>query len=358
MSDVPLGVFLSGGVDSSLVTAMLSQVSQNVNAFTVCYKNSPEADESAYAERVAKKLGVNYHLCYFEDALVKENFIEILDYLDEPMADAAIIPLYYVAKFARDKITVALSGDGGDEIFGGYGKYQAQKAIENYRLFLPFASAAKFLLPRGSSYYKLLDCVRLPFAARQFIFGSGSLLAGEAGRLLKSGSIDINKVFEEAIKYADEFRQNDVINKALYLDCKIQLPDWYLVKGDRATMAVSLEMRNPLLDKSLAEYAFTLPGSWKIRAGQTKYITKKIAEKYIDRDILYRQKSGFGVPLDKWIRNELKDLFGEYLHKDNGYFNMAYVKELHDAHMSGRADNRFKLLRIFSFNYWKEKYYG
>jgi len=356
MSDVPLGVFLSGGVDSSLITKYLSEYSPNVNSFTVCYKNSKEADESQYAKRVASKLGIKYNLSYFEDQLVRENFLEILDYLDEPMADAAIIPLYFVSKFAKDKITVVLSGDGGDELFGGYSKYKAQEFIETHRYLNFLAGIGKKIISKNSPYYKLLDSFGLEFWERQFIFGSGSFLPKEAEKLLKK-PINLELVFAEAQKYEKIFAQKDTINKSLFLDCKIQLPDWYLVKGDRATMATSLEMRNPLLDKDLAEFAFSLSGKWKIRDGEQKYVLKKLASKYFDSDLIYRKKSGFGVPLDKWIRHELKDLFQEYLFQDNGFFDLEYVKLLHAEHISGEADHRFKLLRVFNFNYWHKKYY-
>lgn len=356
MSDVPLGVFLSGGVDSSLMAKHLSDFSPQVNSFTVCYKDSREADEARYAKRVALKLGIKYNLSYFEDQLVRENFLEILDYLDEPMADAAIIPLYFVSKFAKDKATVVLSGDGGDELFGGYPKYRAQKLIEEYSYLSLLANIGKKMLSRNNPYYKLLAGFGLEFSGRQFIFGSGSFLPEEVEELLKK-PISLELVFAEARKYEKTFEQNDAINKSLFLDCKIQLPDWYLVKGDRATMATSLEMRNPLLDKDLAEFAFSLSGDWKIRNGEQKYILKKIARKYFDQDLVYRKKRGFGVPLDKWIRNELKDLFEKYLFIENGFFDQGYISKIYARHISGEEDNRFKLLRVFNFNYWHEKYY-
>lgn len=357
MSDVPLGIFLSGGVDSSLIAAGLSQFSSDVNSFTVCYKNYPEVDESQYARKVAKKLGISYNPCYFENKIIQENFQEILNYLDEPMSDAAIIPLFFISKFARDKITVVLSGDGGDELFGGYGKYKAQQFIEKYKYLNFIAGFGKNIFSKDSPYYKLLDSFGMDFHKRQFVFGSGSFLPSEASRLLKNCNIDLGVVFEEAEKYAKLFKQKDNVNKSLFLDCKIQLPDWYLVKGDRATMAASLEMRNPLLDKELAEFAFSLGGNWKIRKGEQKYILKRIAEKYIDKQIIYRRKSGFGVPLDKWIRNELRELFENFLFYENEYFNKEYIKEIYKEHMSGKFDHRFKLLRIFNFNYWLKEYY-
>lgn len=356
MSDVPLGIFLSGGCDSSLIGAYLGKLAPGSDAFTVAYANSPDADETAYARRVAQQHGMRYHACNFEDSVVRDNFIGILDYLDEPMADAAIIPLYFLAKYAKEKIVVALSGDGGDEVFGGYPKYRAQHFIEKFSYLSGLARVAAPLAGPGHKYAKLFKVFGMDFPERQFIFGSGGFIPGDAARLLNRDSIDTGKVFEEASSYAGLFTQKDVINKSLYLDCKIQLPDWYLVKGDRATMAASLEMRNPLLDKELAEFAFSLGGSWKIRGGEQKYILKKIAAGLVDRDIIYRPKKGFGVPLDKWIRNELKDLFADYLFRENQYFDCAFVRELYDEHMTGKVDRSFYLLRIFNFNYWFAKY--
>jgi asparagine synthase (glutamine-hydrolysing) len=184
MSDVPLGVFLSGGVDSSIIAYYLSQNSSNVNSFTVCYKDSPSADESFYAEKVAKSLGINYHLCQFEDSLVESNFLEIIDYLDEPMADAAIIPLHFIAKFAKKNITVALSGDGGDEVFGGYTKYKAQKFAEDYKYFGFLAGLLGSIIPKGNNYSRFLKVFGLDFPIRQFIWGSGGFLPNEIKNLL------------------------------------------------------------------------------------------------------------------------------------------------------------------------------
>ena len=356
MSDVPLGIFLSGGCDSSLIGAYLGQLAPGSDAFTVAYANSPEADETAYARRVAQQHGMRYHACNFEDSVVRDNFIGILDYLDEPMADAAIIPLYFLAKYAKEKIVVALSGDGGDEVFGGYPKYRAQHFIEKFSYLSGLARVAAPLAGPGHKYAKLFKAFGMDFPERQFIFGSGGFIPGDAARLLNRDSIDTRKVFEEASVYAGLFSQKDVINKSLYLDCKIQLPDWYLVKGDRATMAASLEMRNPLLDKELAEFAFSLSGKWKIRGGEQKYVLKRVAARRVDRDIIYRPKKGFGVPLAKWIRSDLNDLFADYLFRENPYFDNVYVRSLYDEHMAGRVDRSFYLLRIFNFNYWAAKY--
>jgi len=280
-----------------------------------------------------------------------------MDYLDEPIADAAIAPLYFISKFAKNRITVALSGDGGDEIFGGYPKYKAQYFIEKFCYLKFVAELGKRIFKKDSSYYKLLSNFDQKFPSRQFIFGSGSFLPEEVKHLVKKKDFQMDKVFEEAFMYDCLFKQNDVINRSLYLDCKIQLPDWYLVKGDRATMSNSLEMRNPLLDKEMAEFTFSLDRTWKIRDNQQKYLLKKLASKYIDRDIIYRDKKGFGVPLDEWIRKELKSVFDEYLLLDFGFFDMEYINRLYREHLEGKRNNQFKLLRVFCFNYWYRKYF-
>lgn len=356
MSDVPLGIFLSGGVDSSLISTYMAQNSQKVNSFTVGYEDYLKEDESEYAIGVAKKLGIKYDICHFESSLVEKTFLEILDYLDEPMADAAIIPLYFISKYAKKSISVVLSGDGGDEVFGGYLKYRTQEFIEKFKYLNVVASVGKNFISKNSSYYKLLDSFRLPFSQRQFIFGSGSFSRNECESLLNKKKIDYQEIFKESFRYEELFKQKDLINKSLYLDVKIQLPDWYLVKGDRATMANSLEMRNPFLDKELVEFAFSLSGNWKIRSGEQKYLLKIIASRYIDKEIIYREKKGFGVPLDKWIRKELRSLFKEYLFIKNDFFDIDYIEKIYKEHIDNKYNHQFELLRIFNFNYWYKKY--
>lgn len=170
------------------------------------------------------------------------------------------------------------------------------------------------------------------------------------------GAFRVEEVFEDAAACDAAFRQGDDLNRSLYLDCRIQLPDWYLVKGDRATMATSLEMRNPLLDKRLAEFVFSLPGCWKIRQGEQKFILRRLAEKRVDARCIRRRKRGFGVPLARWIRRELRELFADYLFRQNDYFDVGQIRRLYDQHMGGRDAHRFTLLRVFNFNYWLAKY--
>ncbi len=355
VADVPIGMFLSGGIDSSLVANAVARNGGDLTAITVSYPNAPEVDETAHARHVADRLGIELIVRPFEDETVFERFTEILDYLDEPMADIAIAPLFNIAKVAREHMTVVLGGDGGDELFGGYPKYRAQRAIERLGPLRHPGAMLKGLFPADSPYHKLFACFPLDFPVRQFIFGSGGFLPDEVARLTGERQ-DIDAVFEDASRWDRACPFGDAVDRALYLDCRIQLPDWYLVKADRATMAASLELRSPLLDISLAEFAFSLGGRWKLRGGTDKYLLKKLAERHFDRDFAYRPKKGFGVPLDRWIRDDHRDLFGDVLFRDNGWFARPMIERLHADHMAGKARNEFKLYRIFAFNYWLARF--
>lgn len=295
ISDVPLGVFLSGGVDSSLITAIMNKYTSNFDIFSVAYKKIE--DESIYAKKVAEYLNLDINFGYFEKDEIEKSTFEILNYLDEPMADIAIIPLYFISKIAKDKIKVVLSGDGGDEVFGGYKKYEVQYYIEKLKYFTFLTKIMKQVIKK-EPYKKFIQSFDLPFWQRQFIFGSGGFLPNEIDKYINLEEIDKDEIFNEALFYYNDFKQKDIINKSLYLDCKILLPDWYLVKGDRATMANSLEMRNPFLDKKLVEFAFSLSGGLKIKKRESKYLLKKLASRYLPKDIVYRTKKGFSVDID------------------------------------------------------------
>lgn len=353
ISDVPLGIFLSGGIDSSLIAAYMRKITTNVNSFTVSYTDY-DGDETKYAKRVSNYLGINSNFEYFEGNKILKYFFDIMNYMDEPMADPAIIPLYFISKMAKSKITVALSGDGGDELFGGYPKYQVQYYAEHLNYFKFIFKVLSMFCKKNSSIKKLFDGLQLPFYVRQFIYGSGSFLPDEILKLLNIDNLNLDDIFQDAYFYSNLFKQKNIINKSLYLDCKIQLPDWYLVKGDRATMAASLEMRNPLLDKELAEFVFSLDDKWKIKNGEYKYILKKIASKYLEKEIIYRKKKGFAIPLNDMINNELKYCISEYLYNLK-IFNNKYISNIYNKHVCGQSDYQFKLLRIFTLNYYLKK---
>lgn len=356
VSDAPLGIFLSGGLDSSVASALAVLEKPNLVAYTIEY--GKKDDESIFASQAAGHLGLKQEKIRFGRSEIADSFLEMMDYLDEPLCDAAMIPLHFLSKKVSGKAKVVLGGDGGDEIFAGYEKYRAQVLIEKYN-FLGFTDpVAKHLFSKNNPRRKLFKAFNLPFCQRQLVFGSGGFLPGEIGELL------IGQARYDYEKNPDFFRNRisvsgkDTINKSLYLDCQMQIPDWYMQKTDRATMAASLEMRSPLLDKNLAELMFSVPGSLKMKNGQKKYLLKKIAEKYLPRELVYRKKSGFQAPMGKWIRNELKDVFSQYILEKSDHFNEKYVRKLYNEHMGGRCDHSHRLLRIFIFNYWKKKYFG
>lgn len=358
VSDTTQGVFLSGGLDSSLIAHYAREIDSGVEAFTLEYDETNE--DCRYARVVAQKLGLIHNRIKLQSAEVGETFLEIFEYLDEPLADAAIVPLYFLAKHSRGKIRTALGGDGGDEIFAGYEKYRAQLFIEKNKFPGYFAPALKYLFGDNDPKRRLFEAWNQPFWRRQMIFGSGGFLPEELNEILKNPA-DQKGLFVQAGKFCGNFQCNDIchdiLNKSLCLDCKMQIPDWYMQKSDRAAMATSLEIRSPFLDKKLAEFMFSVPGKFKIKNDQKKYLLKKIAEKYLPKELVQRKKSGFQVPLDRWIRNELKDVFSQYIFAKSEHLNEKYVRRLYNDHMSGKRDHRFRLLRIFALNYWKEKYY-
>ncbi len=356
VSDVPIGIFLSGGIDSSLVLKYASEISNDIKAFSISYKDSPTIDESKYAMKIAEMAGVECELCYFENALVEKNFTEIINYLDEPMADHAIIPLYYLAKFSKNHIVVALTGDGGDELFGGYTKYRAQYLIEKFNFLSILAKYGHHFFKKNVLLNSLLYGFNKPFYARQFSFSS--FKAEEIKNLMNKDFhlfADEDRIFEDAKSFYDSFLTNDFINKSLLLDCLIQLPDSYLVKADIATMANSLESRTPFLNKDLTRFVFSLSGKWKIRGNKGKYILKKIASQYYAKDLVYRKKLGFGVPMDKWIRDELNKVFENVLlNFSHNFFNKNYIENLFYEHLALKKNNAFQLYKIFIFNYFYE----
>ncbi|OGD52696.1 hypothetical protein A3K80_04330 [Candidatus Bathyarchaeota archaeon RBG_13_38_9] len=363
-ADIPLCVFLSGGVDSSLVCALTKQLKGDSESFTVSYPGNG-IDESEYAKMVADYVGIKSNFCCFNDDEVLPVFKEVLEYLDEPMADAAIFPGYFLSRSAQKIFKIAVGGDGGDEIFGGYPKYRAQKIAKILEQIpflthaLPLAIGLLRRLPweRKNNYIKFIQVLKYKFAIRNFIWGSGSFLPEEVCELVGIDSLDLNSIFKEAFDYEGHFRQEDIVNKALYLDCKIQLPDWYLMKTDRMSMAASLELRSPLLDKCLAEFLFTLPSKYKVTLRDSKCLLKAVVSQYVPRNAVYRTKQGFRVPFDYWLRTVLKDFVEEFLNSSEceRYFNKDYVLRLWKRHLECKEDNSFKILRIFNFIYFVSK---
>jgi asparagine synthase (glutamine-hydrolysing) len=375
VSDVPLGVFLSGGIDSSTVVATMSELSPgNVNSFSVSF---PERsfDEGEYADFVAKHFNTKHHVLTADDQTMRGALLTLIDHLDEPMADPAIIPTYLLSCFAREHIKVALSGEGGDELFGGYPTYLGARAAEYYlmlpeflrrqvfdrvRELLPVSSDA---VPKGLFLRRFLTHAEKDPAVRHHSW-FGMFSADELEQLYtqqwEGPHSPIGVIFNPLSRVLEGARFDEVLAEMLYLDFRMYLEDNLLVKVDRASMACSLEMRTPFLDHRLIEFAAGLPTNLKVRGFRTKYILKKAVEKWLPHNIVYRQKRGFTVPIASWLRNELRPLVAETLEegklKRQGLFNSAYIQQMIREHSTAQADHRKALWTLLCFQLWYDRW--
>ncbi len=375
VSDVPLGVFLSGGVDSSTVVATMSELSPgNVNSFSVSFPQR-SFDEGEYAAYVARHFNTQHHVLTADDQSMREALAILVNHLDEPMADPAVIPTYLLSRFAREHIKVALSGEGGDELFGGYPTYLGARAAEYYlrlpevlrrqvfdrvRELLPVSSNA---VPKGLFLRRFLTHAEKSPAVRHHTW-FGMFSPGELDQLFSpqwAGPHPPSSViFNPLPRVLEGARFDEVLAEMLYLDFRMYLEDNLLVKVDRASMACSLELRTPFLDHRLIEFAAGLPTNLKMHGFKGKYILKKAVEKWLPRKIVYRQKRGFTVPIASWIRNELRPLVAETLEegklKRQGLFNSIFVHQLLREHSEGRADHRKTLWTLLCFQLWYDRW--
>jgi len=331
VADVPIGVFLSGGIDSSLVAAFIPP--KKVEAFTIGFEDS-FFDESVYAKMVADHLGIKQNIKIFKNSEVFDLFPEALELMDEPMADPSILPTYLLSAFTGQRVKVALSGDGGDESFAGYPKYLAH-------FFLHKTGLEKVPFPHVANFSS-------PLYLRNQLWIS-SLSAKEIGRIT-----GVNLRFDELVKYHRIFNGKDILDEAFFLDQKMTLADQNLVKVDRASMANSLEVRCPFLDKALVEFSAKLPFKSKIGRFKTKYLLREIAKDVLPKEIINLPKKGFGIPLKKWLDCELKDFKNHYLsiEKINNE-NLLNTQAVQGIINDNNPDNIWKLL---VFEVWVEKW--
>ena len=374
-SDVPLGVFLSGGIDSSSIVAIMSEFlgGNNVRTFSIGFQE-PSFDELAYARQVAEYYRTNHHEQIFslKDALAI--LPEIINYMDEPMADPSLLPTYILSKFTKKYVKVALGGDGGDELFGGYPTLLAHNLMDIY------TACPNFL--RSYVVEPIVNCLPVSTKNMSFDFKAKRFIKGvpfphEQRHYAWLGAftpLELNELFTDEFKqclkepdlYADAYKQletchaENTINKMLYLDMKMYLQDDILVKVDRASMANSLEVRSPLLDHTLVEYVAGLPPELKLHNLTSKYIFKKAVKSLLPKSIIKRPKKGFGIPVAKWLKEDLKEIIMEILSperiKRTGIFNPEYVRKLIRDHIAGRVDNRKQLWTLLMFEFWREKW--
>lgn len=350
VADVPLGAFLSGGIDSSLVVAaMRRHSSQPIRSFTIGF-HEPEYDESRHAARVAQALGTEHQVEYLRvDDLLDLMPIFRSEY-DEPFFDSSAYPTLAVSRMARRSVTVSLSGDGGDELFGGYHYYRIMHGLAPLfaapRTLRRAAAAAVSLLP-AHSMKLLAGALREPDASSAFAFAR-SIAKDFRGVLqpeVLSRTSSLRQLFAAV---GAQFPPGlSAAESAMRLDATYTLPDDYLQKVDVASMAFSLEARDPLLDQDLVEWAMKLPPQWKLRRGENKYLLRRLAYRHVPRETLDRPKQGFGVPIDRWLRGPLREWARQRLGDPALYRNLpldrARVEELFELHLTG-ARNVYPLL--------------
>jgi asparagine synthase (glutamine-hydrolysing) len=378
IADVPLGAFLSGGIDSSAIVSAMSSCSPGqVKTFSIGFEEKSYS-ELKYSSIVSKLFNTDHYTRNLSPD-INELVLYLADFWDEPLADFSNFPTYLVSRTAREKVTVVLSGDGGDEIFGGYEHYIAQKIARLIdfpllRPLHPLMAGATHLFPPSELKKGLVNRVkrfseglRNSHRLRHFrwmIFLSNL----QKQHLYSPGFLhnDYLKSLLLRVPFAGFFensRQFPGINQDLYLDLKTYLVDNILVKVDRMSMATSLEARVPLLDHKMVEFAFSLPHHYKLggpSGSTTKWFFKKAMEGILPPEILHRQKEGFSIPIKNWLKKELKDLMMEYLSerriKEAGFFNPAYIKKMINAHLGNKQNHAHRLWALLLFHLWYEKF--
>jgi asparagine synthase (glutamine-hydrolysing) len=367
ISDVPTGIFLSGGYDSSAVAALLqSNRTNKIKTFTIGFKEKGY-DEAPFAKKVAKYLGTDHteYYCTAKDAL---DIIPTLpEIYDEPFGDNSAIPSILVSKLARQNVTVSLSADAGDEIFAGYSKYD--RALNYYNL----SKKIPDFIQRSMNN---IDPSKIPFSSNIYnfttryekmknILKSRSVVESLMHTSILFTDIELKKLFKKEFIlkdnnfYLDSSFSTD-LDKMLMIDYKTYLPDNILTKVDRATMSVGLEGREPLLDYRIVEFAARLPERYKYRRGQKKWILKEVVHKYVPKEMMNRPKKGFGIPLAEWLKDDLKDLLVIYLDpsriQKEGVFNPDEVLKLRDSYLNGDSCSARKIWHILMFEMWFEKW--
>jgi asparagine synthase (glutamine-hydrolysing) len=378
LADVPLGALLSGGVDSSMVVALMqSQSARQVKTYSIGF-HEKQFDESGYARDVSKHLGTDHTELYMSAKDVLSAVPNMPSMYDEPFADSSQLPTSLVMALARQHVTVALSGDGGDELFGGYNRYLMAPKMWRSMKLLPKplrASAGRALLNVPSERW---DRLARPVAGlvKQKMIGDkvhkvgNSLLHADTfddiylslvsqwqsgSPVLQSGS-----AFDDLLSRLGGWPDlKDPVSRMMALDALTYMPDDVLVKVDRAAMAASLETRAPFLDHRVAELAWRLSASMKIRNGSGKHILRQVLYKHVPRHLIDRPKMGFGIPLDQWLREDLRDwaealLAPERLSQE-GYFDVPMIRDVWQAHLSGKGNHGYRLWSVLMFQAWLQE---
>ncbi len=369
ISEVPLGAFLSGGVDSSAVVALMAEQStQPVKTFSIGFEEQ-DFSELKYARIVANHVGAEHH-----EFIVRPDALEVLpllvEHYGEPYADSSAIPTYYVARETRRHVTVALNGDGGDESFAGYERYAAMRFAERYRKLpsllresviekaLELIPTSELKRSRARDLKRFVRAASLSPVERYFRWSSAFSTDFKA-ELYSEEFKRQTAAFETSRILGDWFARGDrlgIVDKTMFTDQQTYLPNDLLTKVDIASMAVSLEARSPFLDHKVIEFAASLPEELKLRSTETKSLLKKAASRLVPRSVLYRRKMGFGVPIGKWMRGAMRPFVNETLLSakslNRGYFNPSTVKKIVGQHTSGQKDHNQQLWTLLMLELW------
>ncbi|MEH7437619.1 asparagine synthase (glutamine-hydrolyzing) [Neobacillus drentensis] len=358
-SDVPVGSFLSGGIDSSIIASIAKEFHPAIKTFSVGFEHNGFS-EIDVAKETAEKLGVeNISYVITPDEYMNE-IPKIMWHMDDPLADPACVPLYFVAREARKHVTVVLSGEGADELFGGYNIYREPQDLE---IFNKIPRVGKVLLkgianmmPEGTKGKSFIERGVTPMEERYI--GNAKMFTEEEKR-------DLLNVYHEGLKYTDitnplyaESRGYDPVDRMQYIDIHTWMRGDILLKADKMTMAHSLELRVPFLDKAVFEVASKIPTSLKTANGTTKYILRKAAEGVVPEHVLNRKKLGFPVPIRHWLKNEMNDWAKKIIRESNTdhLINKTYVVRLLEDHCQGKADNSRKIWTVLMFMVWHQVY--
>jgi asparagine synthase (glutamine-hydrolysing) len=380
IADVPLGVFLSGGIDSSVVVAqMQAQSARPVKTYTIGFYEEGY-NEAVHAKAVAQHLGTEHTELYVSPEEAMAVIPKLPALYDEPFADSSQIPTYLVSELARRSVTVSLSGDGGDELFGGYNRYFQGRAIWNRLQHIPrsfrsmSASALMLLSPHAwDSVYRTVSPLlprsmkqrqpgeKLTKLAEVLAVDSPDAMYRELVSHWKEPMAIVRESCEPPTVLTDLKRRaclDDFTLRMMYLDTVSYLPDDILTKVDRASMGVSLEAREPLLDHRIVEFAWRVPMKMKIRDGQGKWLLRQVLAKYVPPDLMERPKMGFGIPLHEWLRGDLKEwaesLLDEKRLQKEGFFNPGPIREKWESHLSGKMNWHYYLWDVLMFQQWLE----
>lgn len=385
ISEVPLGVFLSGGIDSSGIAAFAARhSSKRLQTFSIGFAD-PSYDESRYAKMVADHIGSQHSVVEFSPNMAYSTMEELWKYIDEPLADASILPTFFLSKMTKRSVTVALSGDGGDELFGGYPTYQAHQLAAIWNM-VPSAIRHGIVNPIVKKLPVNLNNLSFDYKAKRFISSAeeppfvrhlrwmGSIPVSEHRKLLVPELMQVTSQTDSMFTTfsADEIsmfggmnqfelpNNPDVADAMMRLDLSSYLPEDLLVKSDRAAMAASLEVRIPFLAYPMVEFALSMPSSLKVRGRTTKYLPKKVFSPMLPEAILKRPKKGFGIPVAKWLNADFRPLVDELLSDEyllkQGIFNRHYVQQLVLEHSHSVADRRKELWTLLMFQRWWQKF--